>query len=419
MATSGLLTLPTPTLGLLDPAAGPCPAPAATAGIGPAALVALADRCVQCGLCLPHCPTYALDASESESPRGRIAYIRATASGALPPTLVGDLHLDHCLGCLRCQGACPAGVDYAGLLLGARMAQAARSPLPARARRTLDWLRSAQLPWLLRAYRLLFPVLPRGLRPLPRPPAPVAASPVAGPIGSPSLAVFVGCVSSAYETTTRAALGRLLAAAGLESSIPPGQACCGAAAAHAGDASGAQSLALANRAALGEASTVICLASGCQRSLASALDGVAVVEDALVLLDRHAAALSFKDAGGLVVALHLPCTQAANAGSVAATRRLLARVPGLRVVELPDAGCCGAAGLHMLAFPDRAAALRAPLLEAFTRSGAAQLVSANIGCRLHLANALDAPGAPVRHPLDLLGDFLAGPAPAAATGHTA
>jgi glycolate oxidase iron-sulfur subunit len=57
----------------------------------------------------------------------------------------------------------------------------------------------------------------------------------------------------------------------------------------------------------------------------------------------------------------------------------------------------------MLAFPARAAALRAPLLEAFARSGATQLLSANIGCRLHLANALDAP---VRHPLDLLGEFL-------------
>jgi glycolate oxidase iron-sulfur subunit len=165
-------------------------------------------------------------------------------------------------------------------------------------------------------------------------------------------------------------------------------------------------LAAGNRAAMARVGTVLCLASGCQGTLARALDGVATVEDPLVLLDRHADALRFDDAGGLVVALHLPCTQSALPGSVPATRRLLARVPGLRVVALPEAGCCGAAGLHMLEFPDRAAALRAPLLDAFARSGATQLVSANIGCRLHLANALDAP---VRHPLDLLGDFLAGP----------
>ena len=90
-------------------------------------------------------------------------------------------------------------------------------------------------------------------------------------------------------------------------------------------------------------------------------------------------------------------------GTGPATRRLLARIPGLQVVELPDTGCCGAAGLHQLTDPDRAAAFRQPLLEAFAASGATRLLSANIGCRLHLAGGTTLP---VVHPIDFLAEHL-------------
>src|SRR4249919_647896 len=95
---------------------------------GPSPLLALADRCVQCGLCQPHCPTYRLDATEAESPRGRIAYMKAVAAGSLAPTPLGDLHLDHCLACRRCEGVCPAGVEYGRLLVAGRSAQFERRP---------------------------------------------------------------------------------------------------------------------------------------------------------------------------------------------------------------------------------------------------------------------------------------------------
>src|SRR5688500_17771360 len=106
------------------------PTPADAPPADAARVVALADRCVQCGLCLPHCPTYRLDRIEAEGPRGRIAYAKAVAEGSLAPTPAGDRHLDHYLGCRRCEQACPAGVRYEDLLVLARSRQAQRGARP-------------------------------------------------------------------------------------------------------------------------------------------------------------------------------------------------------------------------------------------------------------------------------------------------
>ena len=389
----------TTTLAPRDP---PVPAPANGPGAG---LVALADRCVQCGLCLPHCPTYQLDRHESESPRGRIAYARAVATGALAPTPVGDLHLDHCLGCRRCEPVCPAGVRYGELLVAARAAQAPRRRRPWRERAALALLaRPRALDRLLGLYRLLAGTLPGSWRPFPVPPATVNAPPVspAAAATTGDVAIFVGCIARRYEAPTRAALVRLLAAAGIGAHHPDGQGCCGAAARHAGAAAQGDALDQANREAFAGAGPVLCLASGCHDTLARGLDDIAAVDDPLALLDRVGARLRWRPSTARI-ALHLPCTQRSVVGTGPATRRLLARIPGLQVVELPDTGCCGAAGLHQLTVPDRAAAFRQPLLEAFAASGATRLLSANIGCRLHLAGGTTLP---VVHPIDFLAEHL-------------
>jgi glycolate oxidase iron-sulfur subunit len=366
-----------------------------------AELLALADRCVQCGLCLPHCPTYRLDAAETESPRGRIAYMKAVASGALAPTALGDLHLDHCLACRRCEGVCPAEVEYGRLLVMGRKARFERDPPRLLARFRLGLLaRPRALSALLGLYRALFDVLPRSWRrPLPRPPASAEPAPATG-----EMAVFVGCLARRYEAPVRTALLRLGAAAGMSIGEPTAQGCCGAAAAHAGDHAQAGSLAGANRAGFADGRPVLCTASGCQPTLAQSLAGVAPVEDALVALAARADRLRFRPATGRRVALHLPCTQQALPGSARAMRELLARVPGLELVPLPDTGCCGGAGMHQLEFPERASRLRAPLLEAIRACGAVEVLSASHSCRLHLAGGSLVP---IRHPLELLAEFLA------------
>jgi len=374
---------------------------AASAPSSAASLATMADRCVQCGLCLPHCPTYRLDGIESESPRGRIAYIKAVALGALAPTTVGDLHLDHCLGCRRCEAVCPAGVEMDRLLVDARTAQFQRRALPRPIRFRLALL---SLPRPMRAalalYRIAFGWLPSGLRPLPRPPRNVGLPPTSSQ--DEKVALFAGCVARIYESETRVALAKLLAATGVRATLPGNQGCCGTAAAHAGDSKQAERLRQSNRHAFAGHDRVLSLASGCQQDLTDGLAGIAKVEDAVAFLETRGDRLNFRSAAGRIVALHLPCTQRVLK-SETALRRLLAKVPDLRVVELPDSGCCGAAGLHMLAEPGRAARLRSPVLAALEGCGASELLSANIGCRLHLANGSKIP---VRHPIEFLAEHL-------------
>lgn len=401
-----------------------------------AQLVVLADQCVQCGLCLPACPTYLFSQIEAESPRGRIALARAWTLDTLPPTATGDAHLDHCLGCRRCEVVCPAGVQYGPLLVAARSRQRERRA-PGWRQRGAEWLtaRPRLLHALLRLYRLVYPLLPARLRPLPRPPgfgsfprlrakagmrAERSRKPVddatsltptptlPGKRGREQVAMFVGCVAGPYESTLRAALQQLCAATGVDVATPRGQTCCGSLHAHAGNEAMAKTLAARNRAAFGDAGMVLTLASGCHEAVADALRGTAGALDALDFLAARVSQLRFR-ARAERIALHLPCTQRNVVKNVAATRALLARVPGLEVVELDTGplqqgmGCCGGAGTQMLLDRERAAAYRQPLLEQLEATGATRLLSANIGCRLHFANGTRLP---VQHPLEFLAECL-------------
>src|SRR5437588_10950354 len=125
------------------------------------------QQCMHCGLCLPTCPTYDATKLERNSPRGRIALMRAIADGRLEPTKAFAEEMYFCLGCLACMTACPAGVNYAELFEQAR-AEAEDRRLIESPRRslirnfTLRWLfmKQSRLQWagrMLRRYQTLGP----------------------------------------------------------------------------------------------------------------------------------------------------------------------------------------------------------------------------------------------------------------------
>src|SRR5262245_11405988 len=78
------------------------------------------QQCMHCGMCLPTCPTFDATKRERNSPRGRIALMRAIADGKLGMTVEFAEEMSYCLGCLACQSACPAGVNYSLLFETAR-----------------------------------------------------------------------------------------------------------------------------------------------------------------------------------------------------------------------------------------------------------------------------------------------------------
>src|ERR1700685_4539906 len=78
------------------------------------------QQCMHCGMCLPTCPTYEETKLERNSPRGRIALMRAIADGDLEVTKAFGDEMYFCPGCLACEPACPAGVTYARMFEDAR-----------------------------------------------------------------------------------------------------------------------------------------------------------------------------------------------------------------------------------------------------------------------------------------------------------
>jgi glycolate oxidase iron-sulfur subunit len=404
--------------------------------------------CVHCGVCLPQCPTYRVLGQEMDSPRGRIYLMRAAAEGRIGLSENFVLHMDRCLGCRACESACPSGVPF-GRLLEQTRGQIERQvprplarrllgrlilgtfPEPRRLARLVAALRlyqGAGLQRVLRAAGLLrpFPRLQAMERLLPdldgglREALPARLEPAGVTRGT--VALLTGCVQSVLFPEVNRATARLLARAGYTVVIPSGQGCCGALHLHWGDREGARRLARANVAAFGDVDWVVTNAAGCGTALrdyghlladepgATALAGR--VRDVTELL---AAALPEpRHPLPLTVTYHEPCHLAHGQRVREAPRTLLRAIPGLRLVELPDADvCCGSAGVYNLLEPGIAGQLLERKLDRIAETGADVVASGNPGCLLQLRVGLAERGLTIRahHPVELLSWSVEGAVP--------
>lgn len=394
--------------------------------------------CVHCGFCLEACPTYLEEGVEADSPRGRILLLRALEEGRVEPDAAVRGHLDSCLGCRACETACPAGVPYGELIEKARPYVEKTRPWPARlARRALGHLLASGVlrrpafallrpllgaPWLRAlATRLPLPLLPWA--------AALPADPERGALprflearnttegtSRGTVLLLEGCVAESAFRATNRAMARLLAHAGYRVQVLDA-GCCGALPLHLGDDVHARQRSRDTLAATGDLADIdwiVPTAAGCGAHLremaellpgeASAEEFAARVRDPLTLL-AEADLPPPRTTVRARVALHHACHLLHAQGVGEEVERLVRAVPGVELVDLPEADiCCGSAGTYNLTEREMATRLGKRKVANIMTSGAEIVLAANPGCLLQIGAGLLREGKPIRyeHPVDFL-----------------
>ena len=404
-------------------------------------------RCIHCGLCLNHCPTYRLWGLEADSPRGRIRQMLLVDQGQLElgPSFVR--HIDQCLDCRACKTACPSGVESGKLVEVARaqIEQNYRRPLLSRWIRSLVFRRLLPHPRriaaaaaLVRFYQrsglqslarrsgaLRLLGLERRERLLPRIDDQFFFSRLGQTIPAEGerrarVALFAGCVAQVSFSALNEATIRVLAANGCEVVVPRGQFCCGALAAHAGLRDVARQLARRNLDAFlrEDFDAVVTNAAGCGSTLKEYEllfpVGDPAHEQARAFRRRMRDVTEFLAEIGLVAPLHAVPLRVTYQDSChlvhgqkvrEAPRKLIRAVPGVELVEMPLADhCCGSAGVYNVTQPEASMTLLEEKMKHARSTGAQAIVTANPGCILQLRAGADihGTGQEVLHVVELL-----------------
>ena len=383
-------------------------------------LLAIADSCVKCGICAPHCPTYTHTQNENESPRGRIALIQAWAGGNLNVTNNLLDHIDNCLLCRACEKACPAVVPYAKLIddFRAEMHNEKAAPLSVKWLKTISenkrvqrWAKSGlkfyQKNNLQKTARFLHLPTLFGLGEIERlvpnyqESQPLqnyypALNEVKGDVG-----LFVGCMGELLDSETVNAAISVLTHIGFNVYLPETQTCCGALALHEGDASTARSLAKQNKTVFANENlqAIITIASGCGSTLKDYAPNVVDISHFISQFEFNLKPLAAN------IRVHSPCTLKNVLKTDKSVLKLLKQIPEANISSLPETQqCCGAAGSYSLRHDKMAQTLLNKLLETALEKPTDYLVSSNIGCALHIAAGLRERGKDLTiiHPIVLL-----------------
>jgi glycolate oxidase iron-sulfur subunit len=398
-------------------------------------------NCMRCGFCLPACPTFRETGFEAESPRGRIALMKAAADGILEPDQAFEEQMHNCLGCRACEPVCPADVKYGQLIEQARDAIEDHTvshrwwvKLSRRAAFNFTFPHQNRMRWIGRGLRFyqksglrkvvrgagLMKLFPKHMRDMEQILPDASSRGVVEQIGSrhaakgekiAAVGLFRGCIMDVLFTETNIHTVELLTEAGFEVVIPATQNCCGALHAHSGEAEGARSLARKNIQAFKDAGVdyIVSNAGGCGAILTEydhllhedpeweqdAKWFAKRVIDVSDLLVNHGRVPSFAESTDqpLRITYQDSCHLRNVMRSSNAPRQLMRQVNGVEFVEMKEADrCCGSAGIYNLTRPEMAAQLLEHKMENANATEAHYLLTSNPGCLLQMKHGIEQHG---------------------------
>ena len=393
-----------------------------------------ADRilrsCVHCGFCNATCPTYRVLGDEMDGPRGRIYLIKGLLEGK-EATQKTQVHLDRCLTCLACETSCPSGVEYG------RLAEIGRQQINKKTKRIFSersyrYLLRQILPYpkrfslLLRIGRGIRFLLPDKYRRM----IPVnihtkqQIKKIESVVHTRKMILFSGCVQPLLSPETNCASTRLLNKLGIETITSRDEKCCGAIDHH---------MAIDERALFfiknnidawwpsieQGAEAIVISASGCGTMIKDY--GYILRNDPDYKDKAHQVAKLARDVGEIIAAEDVgklrkiinvssnrfafqnPCSLQHGQKMKGKTAELLKKL-GYQICDVEDADqCCGSAGTYSLLQTELSEKLRRKKINSLKVVKPDVIMTANIGCQLHLQQATDIP---VKHWIEILEEDL-------------
>ena len=378
------------------------------------------QACVHCGFCTATCPTYQHFNDERDGPRGRIYLIKQLLETNQVSTKT-QLHLDRCLTCRSCETTCPSGVKYGRLIdIGRHMVEqkVTRNGI----QNSTRWLLRKILPYperlgpLLQIGRLFRPLLPDSLK--AKVPLKQQASPWPANSHPRKMLALRGCAQSVATPNTNAAAANVLNRLGITLVEEPQAGCCGAVDYHLSAHEDGLNAMRKNidawwPAIEAGAEAIVIMASGCGvmvqeyaeklahdpgykekaariSELACDISEVLLKEDLSKLkLANHTEKTAF----------HCPCTLQHGLQLGGKVEHILQQV-GVTLTRTKDTHlCCGSAGTYSILQSKTSQQLLENKLNALMIESPQQIVTANVGCQLHLNTKSSVP---VRHWIELI-----------------